>query len=133
MDRLIVVVLAMLLSLSLISCSGNRKGHSTHKSNYANHRQKSELANKCFLKGKAHYLNFKLISAIEAFEEAVIHESSSTQKSRTYIYLGASYFYLHDFQAAKKNFSIAKRISLSVTPSSSNFPCEILNAFESSP
>ena len=140
MNRIMAVGLTMILSFSLISCSSRcRKLHldSTpkvdHRRQENRSRQEPELAYRTFLKGKAYYLNFSLASAVEAFEDAINYESPPVHKSRTYIYLGASYFYLNDFQSANKYFSKAKRLSPSVTPPSSDFPWEILKAFENAP
>jgi tetratricopeptide (TPR) repeat protein len=135
MNRIMAVGLTMILSFSLISCSSRcRKLHldSTPKVDHSRQNE-SKLAYKRFLNGKAHYLNFSLASAVEAFEDAISYESPPVHKSRTYIYLGASYFYLNDFQSANKYFSKAKRLSPSVTPPSSDFPWEILKAYENAP
>ena len=96
-------------------------------------RRESKLAQEYFLKGKDYYFNFSFISAVEAFKEAITYERSSVLKCRDYIYLGASYFYLNDSYSANENFSNAKRITLSVTPSSSEFAWEIIKSYENAP
>ena len=96
-------------------------------------RRESKLAQEWFLKGKDYYFDFSFVSAVEAFKEAILYEKSSVLKCRDYIFLGASYFYLNDLYSASANFSNAKRITLSVTPSSSEFAWEIIKAYEDAP
>jgi tetratricopeptide (TPR) repeat protein len=79
--------------------------------------------------GKELYLEFYFTGSIRRLKKAISYNPSNSVKAVCYIYLGANYFYIQDYDTANECFLAAKRANYNVKPDRSMFPSEIIEAY----
>jgi len=92
----------------------------------------NEMADEYFRFCKLQYEICNFEDGIRNCLKSIENESSNSKKARTYIYIGACYFYADDIESAKFYFKKAKRTCSRVNPSSREFAPEIVQLFNAS-